>query len=437
VELERRACPYDDSRGRIQGAKINISALRQVTRRFRPLLGAVGFLRDAYMRRTGCTAWTLPHLWTLGQIGTLIPTYLLRRRVDPLADGELPVLVAAIFKTLAGLFLSADALVIDAVLDNRAGGTAEQVDLFAANEPAAALTTDELVTLTNLLDVFGRGDAVCAGSPAMIDELVDVVISGTASVNNEGGRELAAILGNVEDFFEFAERMNAIMIGRDLLRHQLRDEHARLRAHMNPATRLPSVITEQILLALGTRDHAIWMRLYEASAVPARRAMTRWFEAIFTLADRARPSPAAHALVAVRSQPHDVGRVVDWMAREARVASRPASDGGNVAGVRGSRTAVARQTHRPSTRRQRAVWRAETVDHPRQRRDGDGLPVTVVRARVRHLRCRSRCPRRGRSDPGDPDRLCQVARVRIGGCRRGRCLLDRVLVTAAPRAGHP
>src|SRR5688572_19705531 len=68
VELEWRACPYDDSRARVPGAKINVSALRQLTRRFRSLLGAVGLLRDAYARRTGCAAWTLPHLWTLGRI---------------------------------------------------------------------------------------------------------------------------------------------------------------------------------------------------------------------------------------------------------------------------------------------------------------------------------------------------------------------------------
>jgi hypothetical protein len=323
VELEWRACPYDDSRARVAGAKINVSALRQLTRRFRSLLGAVGFLREAYARRTGCAAWTLPHLWTLGRIGTLIPTYLMRRRVDTLADGQLPVLVAAMFKSLAGVFLSAEAIVLDAVLQDRAGDAAPgQVDLFAADSPAAALTTEELVTLTNLLGALAHGDAVCAGPPAMIEELLDVLLSG-APVDDEGGRELAAILGDGDELFAFAERMNAITIGRDLLRHQLRDEHARLRDQTGAATRLPTPVAEQILRALGTRDHAASMRLYQPSAALARQAMTRWLAAILALSDRARPSAALRALVVERSPPRDLDRLVDWMTRHAR-ADHPA-----------------------------------------------------------------------------------------------------------------
>jgi hypothetical protein len=310
VELEWRACPYDDGRARVPGAKINVSALRQLTRRYRSLLGAVGFLRDAYARRTGCAAWTLPHLWTLGRIATLIPSYLMRRRVDPLADGELPVLVAAMFKSLAGVFLSAHAIVIDAVLEDRAGG-AGQVDLFAADAAAAALTAEELFTLTNLVGAFAHGDAVCAGPPAMIEELLDVLVSGAPAGDDEGGRELAAILGDVDELFGFAERMNAITIGRDLLRHQLRDAHARLR---DQPARLPAVVAEQILRALGTREHAASIRLYQPSAAPARRAMTRWLESILALADRARPS---RALVAEEAAPRDVDRIVDWMTSEA------------------------------------------------------------------------------------------------------------------------
>jgi hypothetical protein len=315
VELEWRACPYDDSRARVAGAKINVSALRQLTRRFRSLLGAVGFLRDAYARRTGCAAWTLPHLWTLGRIGTLIPTYLMRRRVDPFADGQLPVLVAAMFKSLAGVFLSAEAIVLDAVLHDRAGDAAPgQVDLFAADDPAAALTTEELVTLTNLVGAFAHGDAVCAGPPAMIEELLDVLLSG-APVDDEGGRELAAVLGDADELFAFAERMNAITIGRDLLRHHLRDEHARLRDH-----RLPPVMAAQVLHALGTRDHAASMRLYQPPAALARRAMTRWLEALLALSDRARPSAAVRV---ERSAPGDLDRLVDWMTTHAR-ADHPA-----------------------------------------------------------------------------------------------------------------
>src|SRR5262249_10539982 len=103
IEIDWRECRYQGSRYR-HPKHMNVSALRQITDNWEDLIIGSRYLRKIYLSHFGVGLITHNHAWRLAKIATMLPIYLLSRPKDRFMDGQLPVLVAALFKVVAGVF---------------------------------------------------------------------------------------------------------------------------------------------------------------------------------------------------------------------------------------------------------------------------------------------------------------------------------------------
>src|SRR5262249_36101871 len=97
VVFEEQRCPYP---GRRRGLLMNVSALRQMSKKWNAILADVSFLRAEYIRRNKVETFDIGHAWRFGVQCTALPAYLFRRSSRPLRSGELPARITGMFKAM-------------------------------------------------------------------------------------------------------------------------------------------------------------------------------------------------------------------------------------------------------------------------------------------------------------------------------------------------
>ncbi len=158
--------------GSRQGKLYNLTALHSVSKHWVHVLSDVRLIQQRYLVRFGSSD-TLADLYHLARIATAVPAYLMRRRHDRVPDGRLPARHAAVYKTMAGLHLTIDAMI----------GRDARLEDYQRPEPRRLL---EYIESTNLfVATTGR---VCGGPEKMVEELIACAL----------GRPLAADLPDVE-----------------------------------------------------------------------------------------------------------------------------------------------------------------------------------------------------------------------------------------------
>ena len=102
---------YRDSNmpGSRSGCSINMTALHMVMRAWNDALPLMGALRASFAEVYGFGARPLgmEAFFVLSKAGCALPAFLVRRHDAPLADGDIPALVATQFKLIAGFFMVA------------------------------------------------------------------------------------------------------------------------------------------------------------------------------------------------------------------------------------------------------------------------------------------------------------------------------------------
>lgn len=196
---ERRVCKYSGSRY-LSDLPMNITALRQMTKRWPELLSLTEQFRTAFLARLPDRGAVLcagdAHLLTVGILASV--GYVMVRGVDPIENGKLDA-------GLAGMFRLSDGVRLVTTEVTRA--TAGQ---HACDEP---LDAQSVAAYAERNSSYGGVYGVCAGPPALIDEYLSVLLDGaSAPIRIEPG--LAARLGDLDAAIEYGlrgQRIEALM----------------------------------------------------------------------------------------------------------------------------------------------------------------------------------------------------------------------------------
>lgn len=175
------------------GLPINITALKHVMAVWDDALQLATLMRNRYIAHRGLPnqRFNLLNAYLYSKLGTALPAYLARRKVDPLKDGDLPPLETAFFTLGVGPFMVLRALM-------------EKGDRTPLNpEPLSADTYYEVADLSgSLVTKAGKG---CAGSPKLIREFLDVTMNGTYAkpLTSANAQRAMASLGDWDTFYDY------------------------------------------------------------------------------------------------------------------------------------------------------------------------------------------------------------------------------------------
>jgi hypothetical protein len=233
VEFVEKRCPYSGHR---HGGVMNTSALHQMSEHWQAAMADCRELRG-WIAKDPQQPSTMFEVWKIAIAGTAVPAFLHRRAQQPLGDGALPARVAAVFKMAVGLPLIVQRINITRSLP------------FDTRLPAAAYHEFAEETKT-----FKRyGERVCAGSPKMIDELLDALIS--PHDRAAATPSLADIVGDVPGFLGYLDAMTLFWLTSAAVYLQYHQVVARLVERLE-ASRLRTV-AQRLLGRHAAKSHGL------------------------------------------------------------------------------------------------------------------------------------------------------------------------------------
>jgi hypothetical protein len=165
LPTEWRPCPYPGSRYR-DDAMMNMTALRSMTRHWKPVLRGVLAVREEFLRHASLLpdgSWRLGDLQALSCAVLALPTLLLMRGNEPVPNGALDPVLSSMYRVTDGVRMMAAAL------------------LFVPETPMTydtPMTAAELHRLTEQGNHFLSSRGVCAGPPHMVDEFLATLFDG-------------------------------------------------------------------------------------------------------------------------------------------------------------------------------------------------------------------------------------------------------------------
>jgi hypothetical protein len=181
---------------------MNSSALNQVGRNWSRVLGAVEYLRKAYVA-TYCSneeGMTLLEFGRMAFAGLQLPAYLLFRGPHAPELGSVPVFVSSVHKVLAGIFGASKNMLI-----SQAAMGASFDKTFA--DPYALA---DFAEGSGML-VGHTGTEVCAGPPRLIEEILRLFVTGDRASKTDPDAIYSA-LPNPAELFEYARGVGDISL---------------------------------------------------------------------------------------------------------------------------------------------------------------------------------------------------------------------------------
>lgn len=151
-------CPFHDSR---RGYLINKEALTQITSEWAEVLEGVRYFKRLFdvSRRPEDT---IARAWVISLAAMFAPPFLLNRRLAPIANGQIPTPLAGVFKIMLDVPTTIDLMLAERA-SQRCGPPERDDDVHDIREFA-----DSRLILVN-------GDYACAGSPKLIDNVLDII----------------------------------------------------------------------------------------------------------------------------------------------------------------------------------------------------------------------------------------------------------------------
>ncbi len=203
VKSELKRCPYHDSRNE-HALPMNTSALKQMTRSWSEVKSTIGLLSAEYARREGRTRLDFFDLWRIAQLGLALPVFLASRRVEPVADGAMPVLIAAVYKVLLGVTSSVGTRAISAGLIRRLPGARWLVPVSWRLPTADTL----YASINKGKELIGLVE-VCAGPPGLILSVLEVLLAPPPATEPS---PLAEIIPSFDDYYRFGIETTELML---------------------------------------------------------------------------------------------------------------------------------------------------------------------------------------------------------------------------------
>ncbi len=191
--MELVECPYAGSRHK-HFKPMNVSALKQITSHWSEILNAFCCLRSFLLSQKTGSKITILDLYKLSIAGYLMPSFLFYRAKDAFVDGELPAVVATIYKASLGLVNAVQVMLTKRLVLSRYNEqmevSAEAFYLFAENEK-----------------LFIGPWEVCAGTPNQIKELLKVMLSDKIDETAQ-----IPLINNLSDYFHYITQAEKVVL---------------------------------------------------------------------------------------------------------------------------------------------------------------------------------------------------------------------------------
>jgi hypothetical protein len=190
IATEHRPFKFGGSR---EGLPMNMTALKHVLAVWDDALQLATLVRNQYIahRQLPSPRFNLLNAYLFSKLGTALPAYLVRRKEQPLQDGDLPPLETAFFTLGVGPFMVLRALMEKGELSplNPEPMSADQ--LYEAADSSGSLVTQA-----------GKG---CAGSPKLIRQFLDVTMNGTYDkpLDSANAQRALASVGDWNRFYDY------------------------------------------------------------------------------------------------------------------------------------------------------------------------------------------------------------------------------------------
>ncbi len=165
LPTEWRVCPYPGSRYRDE-APMNVTALKSMTRHWKPVLRGVLAVREEFLRRHPLLPdgrWRLGDLHALSCAVLALPSLLLMRANAPVPNGTLDPVLSSMFRVTDGVRMMASYLLL--LLESS----------ITYDTP---ITAAELYRYTEQGNHFLSTRGVCAGPPHMVEEFLATLMDG-------------------------------------------------------------------------------------------------------------------------------------------------------------------------------------------------------------------------------------------------------------------
>lgn len=146
---------------------MNVTALKSMSKHWAQMMVALLRIRDAYLRRfpNARHGWTVGDLERLSSLVLTVPTYLLMRTQQRVENGHLHPVLSSMFRVTDGVRM-----------------TMHRMLFLPVGEPTlppdAPMTSAEIYAYAERNNGFHSNHGVCAGSKAMIEEFLNVLVDG-------------------------------------------------------------------------------------------------------------------------------------------------------------------------------------------------------------------------------------------------------------------
>ncbi|PTL80111.1 hypothetical protein [Vitiosangium sp. GDMCC 1.1324] len=160
-----RSCPYPGSRYR-DDAMMNVTALRSMTRHWKPVLQGVLAVREEFLRRYPLLPdgrWRVGDVHAVSCLVLALPTLLLMRGNEPVPNGALDPVLSSMFRVTDGVRM----VMSNMLLVPELGATYD-----------SPMTAAELHRITEQTNLFLSTRGVCAGPPHLVDEFLATLLDG-------------------------------------------------------------------------------------------------------------------------------------------------------------------------------------------------------------------------------------------------------------------
>ncbi|RFO96626.1 hypothetical protein DIC66_11405 [Rhodoferax lacus] len=194
VPTRWRACIYPGSRYQ-DSRPMNVSALKSMRAHWPAMMAAILRIREAYLQRfpAARTGWTVGDVERLSTLVLAVPTYMLMKSGQTVANGALHPVLSNLFRVTDGVRMTTHQMLFVPVAE-------------ATLSPLAPINSAELYAYAERNHAFGSTHGVCAGPRVMIEEFLGVLLDGQVPAATQGLQQDAAVeaaLAEMEQAFDY------------------------------------------------------------------------------------------------------------------------------------------------------------------------------------------------------------------------------------------
>lgn len=166
LPTEWKTCTYEGSRYQ-PDEPMNATALRAMRAHWREMMAVIRLVREAYFKRfpEARNGWTLADMERMTVIVLCMPTFMMMRSKNPVANGDLHPVLSSLFRVTDGLRLTMHQMMFTPTME-------------PMRPPDMQMTPDQVWDYANRNRSFHSGHGVCAGPPFMIKEFLSVAFDG-------------------------------------------------------------------------------------------------------------------------------------------------------------------------------------------------------------------------------------------------------------------